>query len=140
MTDTTSTLIQDASHAGLLRALGFQRDEVERNAARQTAALDDELAFVEPNLEYQGSLQRRGIRQGRRNQGLESSSYTRQLLAEQRRNQNDSLSRTNLAASQQRADIESQRASGISQIEIQLAESGLSTADLLAREDAADSL
>lgn len=131
-----STLMQDSTYAGLLRALGFERDEVERNAARSTAAIDDELAFVEPEIGYQGAIAQRGIRQSRRGQGLESSSYTRQLIAEQNRLQNQARSGLQLDAANRRGDIESGRASSIASLERQLAESGLSAADRLARADA----
>lgn len=140
MAAPASTLIQDTTQAALMRALGFERDEIERNSARLVSDIDDTVAFEAPEIEYQGGLSRRGILQGRRSQGLQSSSYTRRLIGEQQRWQGRMATSLEMDAARARGNVESERASQISALERRLAEGGLAAADRLARSDAQRSL
>lgn len=129
----TAEQSSDVQYLALLRALGFDRDDNERTAARETARVDDAETQAIPEIEYQGTLGRRGVLQQRRSQGLTSSSYTRQLLAERARETQRLVTDVQAGAAISRGDIESDQASRISGYYRTLAESGLETSDRIER-------
>jgi hypothetical protein len=129
----TATQQSDTQYLGLLRAVGFARDDADRDAARQRSNIDDQEIQSTRNMEFEGEGQRRGVLQSRRSQGLQSSSYTRRLLAEQRRRELDALAKVAADSGVRRGEVESGLASTKTGLSMRLAESGLETSERIER-------
>jgi len=115
----------DLQFLGLLRALGFERDDASRTAATQRARVDDSESLALPEIDFQSSIGRRGILQGRRSQGLQASSFTRRLLGEGQRETERAATGVQSDAAIARSDIESQLARQLAGFDVREAEGGL---------------
>lgn len=78
-----ASLNEDPTYLAWLRALGFEDETSRADAARDTAQVQQRVAFQAPEIQYQGQLAARNISGGYEDRGLFRSGEHERGLAEQ---------------------------------------------------------
>jgi hypothetical protein len=107
MASPLETLMQNPAFAAFVTASGLQEEILLQDAARRRRGIESALGIQTEGLEESGRRERRGISGGFESRGTFRSGDHQTAISEQESDQGRQMALTQLAASEQLGDVES---------------------------------
>lgn len=123
-----ASLSEDPTYLAWLRALGFEDQSSEADAALQTQQAQQRADFTAPEIQYQGQLAQRNISGNMEDRGIFRSGEHERALAEQQHSTQYQLGALQLGTAQDIGGIQSRLAQDIAGRRRQMTEKELDLA------------